>query len=108
MSSALDMPGQVIGYVRVSSTEQNPDREGAALGTVNEMSNVVTSPSNSRSRSWYSACGSSLIPEPWRRSLRPGQPVLDGLSRAAFTQSEMPAHNRVQKAGTSPWAPTLA
>jgi len=25
------MPGQVIGYVRVSSTDQNPDRQVAAI-----------------------------------------------------------------------------
>jgi len=32
----LDMPGQIVAYVRVSSTDQNPARQEAAVGEVEE------------------------------------------------------------------------
>lgn len=40
MSYALDMngrSGQVVGYVRVSATDQNPARQLVAIGTVDRL-----------------------------------------------------------------------
>lgn len=42
------MPGQIVGYVRVSSTEQNLDRQRAAIGEVEQL---FTDKSSGRSRS---------------------------------------------------------
>ena len=64
------MAGQVIGYVRVSSTEQNPARQVAALGAVDE---TFTDRISGRSRSDRPALAAMLrhVAYHWHSSTRP-------------------------------------
>ena len=78
------MAGQIIGYVCVSSTEQNPARQVAALGIVDEM---FTDRISGRSRADRPALGAML------RHVRGGDTVrvgsMDRLARSVVDLAQL-------------------
>jgi DNA invertase Pin-like site-specific DNA recombinase len=57
------MSGQIVGYVRVSSIEENPARQLAAIGTVDE---IFTDRVSGKSRSERPELARMAAPRPSR------------------------------------------